>query len=1336
MKPTDEREETLFREALQRAKGPEREAFLDGACGKDQALRTRLEALLVAHESSNSLMEPKAAPADRATVLLSPEEAPGTLIARYKILEKVGEGGFGVVYVAEQREPVKRRVALKIIKLGMDTRQVVARFEAERQALALMDHPNIAKVLDGGATETGRPYFVMELVKGISITKYCEQEKTQTTERLKLFIQICHAIQHAHQKGIIHRDIKPSNILVTLHDGVAVPKVIDFGIAKATQAELTEKTVYTQFQQFIGTPAYMSPEQAEMSGLDIDTRSDIYSLGVLLYELLTGTTPFDTKELLQSGLDEMRKIVREREPVCPSTRLNQTRAAQPSDAGDSALRTPHSAIDTDLDWIVMKCLEKDRTRRYETANGLALDIERHLNHEPVVARPPSMRYRLQKSFRRNRLVFTAAGAVGLALVLGAVVSAWQAFIATSARQAEEAARRRADQAALEARKEKEHAENEAQKAKASEGVANEAAWAARRNLYAADMVLAQLALAEGNLGHALKLLGKYDPNDPGSAAVKIGLEDPRVPDLRDWEWRYLWRQTRSDELYTLGSHHGGLGVTEVVFSPDGRRLASRNKVGQVILWDLEKREGIAGWSDSTNGVSAIGFSKDSTTLAVANGPGKAVRFFNATSGSPQAEPLLFAAPVWQLAFSPDGKTLAISTGQELVMLDAATREEHFRKQVPWRSTRRMTFSPDGSILAVLTGTGKVIEAGDVMLWDAAGQTQLARLPGRLQGHSACSLAFSPEGNLLACACLNSQRALVWDVATRQIIKTLETPTLWIGGLAFSPDGRTVATARDDQTIEFFDRASWQKVGRLKGHMDEVSCVAFSPDGKLLMSGSKDKTIRAWPVDGRAAAEDNLPLPPETYYLAFSADGRTLVSLATNNLFSLWDTAAMRRMATKPLPPGIGRAGLAISSGGKLLITAQQDGAISAWETDTLRETARFEGFTQPAQAVILSSDERTLAAASGNTIKLWHVPMRQPIADYPNLAGYVSALLLCQEHELLLAGYDNGQAEVWDLRHNSSRRVPLGDNAWIHALAVSPDGRTLAAGGDAAKVRLWDIPNDKLIDTLVGQRNSYHSLVISADGRRIAAGGSDGTIRIWDSQSHQAVAVLRAHKRGLAMAFLPDQTTLVSAALDSLRSWRAPTLNEIDAATKHHERQQVERAREEGAITHWLVLAPISWLPGQTGPQALDAQQVAGEGQLRPKAEETVDVEGKRLRWRQVQLKDPVLDFNEVLGQQTDASVAYGVCYLESETERKGVRLWVGSDDEAKVYLNGQEIYRCAVPRLLIPGQDKVEDVGLNAGLNVMVFKVVNEERDWAGSIRLTDHDGNPMEGLSVTLTP
>src|SRR6516162_1992809 len=367
---------------------------------------------------------------DRSTVKAeaTTDEGLGQTLGRYKLLEKIGEGGFGVVYVAEQSEPVRRRVALKVIKLGMDTKAVVARFEAERQALAMMDHPNIAKVFDAGSTETGRPYFIMELVRGIRVTDYCDQNNLPTKERLGLFISVCLAIQHAHQKGIIHRDIKPSNILVTLHDGAPVPKVIDFGIAKATEGRLTDATVYTQLHQFIGTPAYMSPEQAEMSGLDIDTRSDIYSLGVLLYELLTGKTPFDANELMSQGIDAMRKTIREKEPVRPSTKLATLKGE------DLTTTANRRAVDSsrlarllrgDLDWIVMKCLEKDRTRRYETANGLAADLKRHLNNDTVVARPPGSAYRFQKLVRRNKLAVAATGAVVAALLLGIVISSWQ-----------------------------------------------------------------------------------------------------------------------------------------------------------------------------------------------------------------------------------------------------------------------------------------------------------------------------------------------------------------------------------------------------------------------------------------------------------------------------------------------------------------------------------------------------------------------------------------------------------------------------------------------------------------------------------------------------------------------------------------------------------------------------------------------------------------------------------------------------------------------------------------------------------------------------------------------
>jgi eukaryotic-like serine/threonine-protein kinase len=432
MKPADDRDEVLFREARQRPKGPEREAYLDQACAGNEALRSRLGALLQAQESPDPFLEPPAGDLAAKTIPLpAPDftvEEAGVWIGRYKLLEKIGEGGCGVVYLAEQEEPVKRRVALKVIRPGMDSKQVLARFEAERQALALMDHPNIAKVLDAGATGQGRPFFVMELVHGISITNYCDRNNLSTEQRLDLFLQACHAIQHAHQKGIIHRDIKPSNILVTVQDGQPVVKVIDFGIAKATAGQvLTDKTVYTAFEQFMGTPTYMSPEQAEMSPLDIDTRSDIYSLGVLLYELLTGKTPFDPQRLVEAGLEEIRRIIREEEPPRPSTRLSTMAAEeQTTTAKRRHTEAPQLVhlVRGDLDWIVMKALDKDRTRRYETANALASDIERHLNDEPVEAHAPSRLYRLRKLVRRHKLGFAAAGFIFAALAIGLGVSLW------------------------------------------------------------------------------------------------------------------------------------------------------------------------------------------------------------------------------------------------------------------------------------------------------------------------------------------------------------------------------------------------------------------------------------------------------------------------------------------------------------------------------------------------------------------------------------------------------------------------------------------------------------------------------------------------------------------------------------------------------------------------------------------------------------------------------------------------------------------------------------------------------------------------------------------------
>jgi serine/threonine-protein kinase len=425
------RDDQIFAEAIDLPAGAVRTDFLDRACAGDPAARARIEALLAGHEAAAGFLEspPPGQPAPR------PEEKIGDVIGRYTLLRKLGEGGCGVVYLAEQREPLRRNVALKVIKLGMDTREVIARFEAERQALALMDHPDIARVFDAGATDAGRPFFVMEYVDGVPITRFCDEHRLPMAARLELFARVCTALQHAHQKGIIHRDLKPSNILVTQQDGGPAPKVIDFGIAKATHGRLTEHTLLTGIEQFVGTPAYMSPEQAERRDLDIDTRSDVYSLGVLLYELLTGRPPYDPKELVRAGLEEIRRIIREVDPPRPSTRIatlaDADRATVASLRGSGSVHLA-AVLRGDLDWIVMRCLEKDRDRRYGTAHELADDVRRHLRQEPVAARPPSRLYRLQKFVARNRLACASVAAVAAALVLGTVVSVRQAVRATRA----------------------------------------------------------------------------------------------------------------------------------------------------------------------------------------------------------------------------------------------------------------------------------------------------------------------------------------------------------------------------------------------------------------------------------------------------------------------------------------------------------------------------------------------------------------------------------------------------------------------------------------------------------------------------------------------------------------------------------------------------------------------------------------------------------------------------------------------------------------------------------------------------------------------------------------
>jgi serine/threonine protein kinase len=559
--------EGVFFAALEKDTPEARAAYLDEACKGDANLRRCVERLLNAHGRPDSFLQ---SPAHGAAVTVDQappiSERAGSVIGPYKLLHQLGEGGFGVVFLAEQDRPVRRQVALKIIKPGMDSKHVVARFEAERQALALMDHPNISKVLDGGATDSGRPFFVMELVKGVPITEFCDKNRLTPHERLGLFVPVCQAVQHAHQKGVIHRDLKPSNVLVTLYDDRPVPKVIDFGVAKAIEQKLTEQTLFTRIGQVVGTLEYMSPEQASLNALDVDTRSDVYTLGVLLYELLTGTTPLGKERLEGVALAEMLRLIREEEPPKPSTRLTQPNTGLPLLAAyrnSDAQKLPR-LVRGELDWIAMKALDKDRGRRYATASALAADVQRYLNDEQVEACPPSVGYRLRKYARKHKTAVGVAGLAAALLLVGALVSGWQALRATQA-EGEAIAERTKAQAerdeAVKARQAEADQRNLAVAARARAQEERDGANAEREKVrrlhYTAALNLIPTAWEADNIHRVQELL---DEQRPGAGEA----------DLRGFEWHY-WDRLCHSEIRTLRLDEGKV-TGPGIFSGDGARV--------------------------------------------------------------------------------------------------------------------------------------------------------------------------------------------------------------------------------------------------------------------------------------------------------------------------------------------------------------------------------------------------------------------------------------------------------------------------------------------------------------------------------------------------------------------------------------------------------------------------------------------------------------------------------------------------------------------------------------------------------------------------------------------
>jgi len=874
----------VFSQALDLTDPSARQNFLDQACGGQPELRQRIEDLIRnAAQASQFLENPPSAIGP--TVDQPSSEAIGTKIGPYKLLQQIGEGGMGTVFMAEQTQPVQRRVALKIIKAGMDSKQVIARFEAERQALAMMDHPNIAKVLDAGATENGRPYFVMELVKGIPITKYCDEKKFGVRERLELFLPACHAVQHAHQKGIIHRDIKPSNVLVALYDGRPVPKIIDFGVAKATASKLTEKTMFTEYGQIIGTLEYMSPEQAELNQLDIDTRTDIYSLGVLLYELLTGTTPIDRSRLKSAAFVELLRIIREEEPPKPSTRLSTCETLASIAANRSAEPSKLSgAVRGDLDWIVMKALDKERSRRYENSTALAQDIERFLNQEAVLARPHSIAYKARKFVHRNRAAVFSATAIAAALLIGTIASSTMAIqfwlqqqqtaaalqqlnqeqqrtleanqavsqLAQRESQAKEDERKQrelADQRAQEAESARLAAEQERDKSNRLNDELTEQKEAQRRTAYVAQLNLIQKAWDSNNIARIRELLNATRPG-------------PDESDLRGAEWHFWQRRIHPEEnaiAFPEALIDKDVSLTKTRFSADTNWL--------VVVRDATTEVPRIAIVDTHSGNMVY-----EKTLQVGSRP------FVEEKDSDQGEWRLFTTPVYiddsrvavEIKYFLSGGPLRVNDRvpdafSKLMVIERSSGEIVFevisRKSpnVRWQSP--FAFSGDGKRVAAR------MEEPFVQVLDMETGQELHKVPILNELDSprvAEAIALDHQGRRLAIRSL--QRTNADQEEQPRVIRIVDlttgseivTPTAAATRIEFSPDnarlfvfpiaGRLVRDYNrlDDTHVAVFDAASGERTGLFSvitttnGNQEAFQTgpvgldpVVLSPDGKWL-----------------------------------------------------------------------------------------------------------------------------------------------------------------------------------------------------------------------------------------------------------------------------------------------------------------------------------------------------------------------------------------------------------------------------------------------------------------------------------------------------------------------